>query len=43
VLALASAGGVVAANAGIAIAIYVPYATVGAILVHQSERSRPYP
>jgi len=33
VLAVAAAGGVVAVNAGSAIVIYVPYATVGAILV----------
>jgi hypothetical protein len=39
VLALAVAGSVVAANAGSAIIIYVPYATVGALLVVRRPRN----
>lgn len=38
-LTLAAVGGVVAANAGIAIVIFVPYATVGAVLVVRRPRN----
>ena len=39
VVAIAAAGAFVAANAGSAIIIYVPYATVGALIVIKRPRS----